>query len=218
MQYPNSKILIFTKAPVPGRVKTRLTPSLGTEGAADFYRQLIEYTVSRFSAAAVAPVECCCAPDHRHSLFEDLARCHGISLSNQQGGDLGERMANAASLGLASHETVILVGGECPVLMPSHLEQTLSLLYGGEDAVLGPAEDGGYVLLGLRRFDPVLFQGIKWGEDGVLQATRQRLSTLGWQWSELETLWDLDRPEDLERYRELLNRPGFCATAPVPSG
>jgi rSAM/selenodomain-associated transferase 1 len=217
VQFSDSKILIFTKAPVPGKVKTRLARSLGAEAAARFYHQLVEHTVQRFSAAAVAPLECCCAPDDRHPLFAQLAGSYGVSLSIQRGGDLGERMANAASMALGNHVAVILVGGDCPVLTPAHIEQALLWLHGGQDAVLGPAEDGGYVLLGLRRFDQRLFEGIQWGENGVAEATRERLAALGWQWRELEMLWDLDRPRDLERYRELISHPGFYATAPVPS-
>jgi hypothetical protein len=80
-----------------------------------------------------------------------------------------------------------------------YLARAFALLDGGADAVVGPAEDGGYVLLGLRRMDKRLFEDMAWGTDRVLDQTRERLAVLGWRWQELETLWDVDRPEDLER-------------------
>ncbi|RLA31853.1 MAG: glycosyltransferase, partial [Gammaproteobacteria bacterium] len=69
--------------------------------------------------------------------------------------------------------------------------------------VLGPAEDGGYVLIGVRRLSPVLFEGVDWGSDRVLRQTRARLTALGWRWHELRMLWDVDRPEDLMRLGEV---------------
>ena len=95
--------------------------------------------------------------------------------------------------------TVILVGADCPLLEARHLASAFDWLQQGEDAVLGPAEDGGYVLLGLRRVNRALFRDIPWGGDQVLALTRQRLAQLGWRWRELEPLWDLDRPADLDR-------------------
>jgi glycosyltransferase A (GT-A) superfamily protein (DUF2064 family) len=69
------------------------------------------------------------------------------------------------------------------------------------DAVIGPAEDGGYVLIGLRRYAPELFKGVSWGTDLVLKETRERLRVLGWQWHELKERWDVDRPEDMKRLK-----------------
>ena len=104
---------------------------------------------------------------------------------------------------------VVLIGGDCPVLQAEHLLQTLDWLKGGCDAVIGPAEDGGYVLLGLNKSSPELFRGIAWGGDSVLDETRSRLQGLGWQWRELEPLWDLDRPADLDRFRAMwVDSPG----------
>jgi hypothetical protein len=93
----------------------------------------------------------------------------------------------------------VLVGTDCPALTADYLAQAFALLDGGADAVVGPAEDGGYILIGLRRTDKRLFDGVAWGTASVLDETRARLAALGWSWQELETLWDVDRPEDLER-------------------
>ena len=149
-------------------------------------------------------MECWCAPDTGHEIFQAASDKLGLPLHRQIGADLGERMAYAARRALEGTQAVILIGGDCPVLQPDHLRQVLEWLAGDVDAVLGPAEDGGYVLLGLRKYDPLLFEGISWGEDRVLSATRERLQRLGWRWNMLETLWDLDRPAD---WLEIVNQP-----------
>ena len=204
MRFPRARILIFAKAPEAGRVKTRLIPVLGADGAADLYRRLLRSTIQRMKLAEIAPITCYCAPDAEHKEFQLLAHDYGISLETQKGADLGERMANAASCQLAAGwGPVVLIGGDCPALRTDHLLQTLGWLKGDCDAVIGPAEDGGYVLLGLRKSSAQLFQGVAWGGDNVLDETRRRLQDLGWRWKELEPLWDLDRPADLERLQAM---------------
>lgn len=199
MRYPDTRILIFAKAPEPGQVKTRLIPALGAVAAASLYRCLLADTVERVSAAGLCPVQCWCAPDPAHPFFEQLSARFGVSLRAQTGADLGERMQRAAQSALEQARAVLLIGGDCPALNEGHLRQALDWLSAGEDVVLGPAEDGGYVLLGLRRTEAALFSAIPWGTDQVLGLTRQRLRMLGWGWLELEVLWDLDRPSDLSR-------------------
>ncbi len=213
MQYPDSRILIFAKAPWPGEVKTRLIPLLGEEGAAALYRELLEGTLSRVCGAPIAPVQCWCAPDVGDSLFQRYAAEWPLELKQQVEGDLGERMFFAARDALGSASSVVLIGGDCPLLDAHYLEHALQWLKAGVDAVVGPAEDGGYVLLGLNRVNPALFQDIAWGSDDVLETTRSRLRVLGWAWRELNTLWDLDRPADLERYGPALKlnlKPTIC--------
>ena len=203
MQFPRARILLFTKAPVPGRVKTRLIPALGAQAAADLYRELLHATVIRIQRAGIAPLICCCAPSAEHREFLQLQRQYGVSLETQLGSDLGERMRQAATHHLTSSAPELLIGCDSPVLQPVHLRQALQWLNQGCDAVLGPAEDGGYLLLGLNRVSPELFRGIAWGGAEVLAETRSRLLRLGWRWRELETLWDLDRPSDLDRLQPL---------------
>lgn len=182
-------------------MKTRLIPALGADGAADLYCLLLRSTIHWIAAAEIAPLICCCAPDTEHKAFQQLSRDYRIDLETQVGSDLGERMAYAAGRQLASNGPVVLLGGDCPVLQAQHLQRTLDWLKDDCDAVIGPAEDGGYVLLGLNSIDPALFRGIAWGSASVLDETRSRLQDLDWRWRELETLWDLDRPEDLLRFQ-----------------
>lgn len=181
-------------------MKTRLVSVLGAKGAADLYRRLLRSTIQRIKDAEIAPLICWCAPDAAHQEFQMLSRDYGVALRTQMGADLGERMAQAASCQLVSGGPLVLIGGDCPVLQAGHLLQTLDWLNGDCDAVIGPAEDGGYVLLGLKQSSPELFRGIPWGSNSVLDETRSRLQHLGWHWRELEPLWDLDRPADLERF------------------
>ena len=102
---------------------------------------------------------------------------------------------------LRSHDHVILIGSDCPALGPPDLRTAARALRAGADAVLSPAEDGGYALIGLRRVARRLFEGIEWGGPEVLAQTRRRLARLRWRCKELRTLWDVDRPEDVARLR-----------------
>ena len=202
MQFPGARLLIFAKTPRPGRVKTRLIPRLGREGADTLYRQILSRLVGVMAAARVCPVECWCSPSADDPLFQHFRDELGVDLHTQRGQDLGERMQRAAHQALERSSAVVLIGSDCPVLEPSHVTRALLWLEQGAGAVLCPAEDGGYVLLGLRRAEPALFEGVPWGTGRVLDVTRQRLRSLGWRWRETETLWDLDRPEDLDRMME----------------
>lgn len=202
MQFPDARVLIFAKAPRPGRVKTRLIPRLGADGACLLYGMLLERLVRVTAAARLCPVECWCVPAADDPLFAYLRDQPGMTLHSQRGGDLGERMHQAAREALTRASAVLLIGADCPVLGAAHLRRALVWLDQGTDAVLTPVEDGGYVLLGLCKAESALFEDVPWGTGRVLQITRERLRSLGWRWRETETLWDLDRPEDLERLRE----------------
>ena len=135
---------------------------------------------------------------------------HGIEGVTQCEGDLGARMQHAAMTALATNLRVLLIGTDCPALMPADLRAAAGAL-AAHDAVLIPAEDGGYVLLGLNRWDARLFTNIAWGDDQVLAATRQRLAALDWRWQELPRLWDVDRPEDFARLRSSGLMPELAA-------
>ncbi len=199
------RIIVFAKAPVPGRVKTRLIPSLGPSGAASLHERLVTRILFIAVDARVGPVDLWCAPSSGHPFFRRCAGKFPISLFDQAAGDLGSRMARAFRETLRSASTAVLIGTDCPSLTSDDLRTGVEVLRKGMDAVIGPAEDGGYVLIGLRRYASQLFNGIPWGTGDVLSQTRERLSGLGWEWHMLPEQWDVDRPEDLER----LKREGF---------
>lgn len=194
-----TRILIFAKAPRPGRVKTRLIPRLGAAGAAALHARLVERTLAAAQGANVGTVELWCAPDTADPFFDACRERHGVTLMQQSVGDIGARMFDACQRTLVQAGRVILAGSDCPVLAASHFRAADRALRCGDDAVFCPVQDGGYVLVGLARCDPGLFAGIAWSTASVMQSTRNRLKRLGWRWHELETLWDVDRPEDCER-------------------
>lgn len=201
--FSQDRLMVFAKAPVPGNVKTRLIPALGAQGAARLHQQLIRRTLSLCSDAGVCPTELWCAPDTSHPFFQQCARELDIILHGQHDGDLGERMYHALTLALGRHPYAMLVGSDCPSLTPDLLRQASAALHRGMDTVIAPAEDGGYVLLGLRRMNTGLFTAIPWGTDQVMDITRRRLKQLRWRWHELPQQWDVDRPEDLVRLEQL---------------
>ena len=199
LRYPDARILIFAKAPRPGQVKTRLIPALGAEGAAAVHRLLVTQTVATVANAGLAPATLYCTPTSSDPFLTTLASDARMTLAVQQGRDLGERMAAALEAALHEARYAILVGTDCPGLSEAYLAQALEALVSGRDAVIGPAVDGGYVLIGLSRPPvPALFADIPWGTDQVLAATQARLEALDWSWEALSPLRDLDRPGDLE--------------------
>lgn len=195
----DTRLLVFTKAPRPGAVKTRLIPLLDEQGAAALHAQLVKRTLRTARSARVGPVELHCAPDCDDPFLRFCSGSYGVPLIPQSAGDLGMRMAHAFEQALAHAARAILIGTDCPALAARHLRAAHSLLVAGEDAVFTPTEDGGYALIGLTRCDQRLFTGVTWGESAVMKQTRDRLAALGWRWQELETLWDVDRPQDYQR-------------------
>lgn len=187
---------VLARAPVPGKVKTRLIPALGAEGACSLQRLLLERTLA-LPAGGFAE-RFLWLDDAPDASLQHLAESLGWTLMEQPVGDLGERMRRIAVLGLAEGDGVVLIGNDCPLLDVAYLGQACAALE-QHPAVLGPAEDGGYVLLGLRQVDSLLFSAIPWGSEHVLDLTRTRLQQLAWTHHELQELWDVDRPCDLAR-------------------
>lgn len=205
---PGAALLIqFARAPEAGAVKTRMVPYLSPRQACDLHCELVSWTARRLTAAGLGTVELAVAGDTGDDLFREC-RASGVSaIVEQHEGDLGERMYRAILGGLARHDRVILVGSDCPWIDRAYLQSALAAL---ETAplVLGPALDGGYVLIGARQIRPELFSRISWGTEVVLAQTRMRLEELGWRWRELPALRDVDRPEDLHAWRALRHAAG----------
>jgi rSAM/selenodomain-associated transferase 1 len=184
-------VLVFARAPLPGRAKTRLVPALGAWGAARLQARL---TARTLQAARAFPVQL--HGTSRHAYFRSL----GAPFFLQRGEDLGARMHHAVERALRRHRAAIVVGTDCPVLTARDLRRAAALLR-SHDVVLAPAEDGGYALIGLRKPCATLFEGIEWGSASVLSETISRLGKTGLKWKALRTVWDVDRPEDLDRLR-----------------
>lgn len=190
------RIVIFAKAPVPGRVKTRLIPALGETGAARLAARMLNRALEQALSADVGPVELCMSPSLDSPEWAGIPLPPGIETSDQGEGDLGERMARATRRTFARGEAVLLTGTDCPQLTGTLLREVAAHL-ADHDAVMHRAEDGGYPLLGLRVFDGSLFTDIPWSTATVADLTLERLATLGWRVWVGETLRDIDEPADL---------------------
>lgn len=192
-----TQIIIFAKAPVPGRVKTRLIPALGEAGAARLAHAMLLETVDEALDSHLGIPELCATPHPRDPSWRGLLPTSRLSLSDQGDGDLGERLARAAERTILRGDRVLLIGTDCPQLRGGYLRAAAAAL-DEYDAVLHPARDGGYALIGLRRFDPSLFDGIAWSTSTVASETLRRIAALGWAVHVGETLRDLDEPDDLD--------------------
>ena len=200
------RILIFAKAPAPGRVKTRLIPALGAEGAARLAGRLLSHAVKRARAADLGLVDGRASPAPEHpdwqpwlpALRELGPRGSSVAWSDQGEGDLGARLARSARGYLDAGEPVLLMGTDCPALTPQRLREAALALH-RHAAALIPALDGGYVLLGLRAFayHPSLFTTMPWGTATVADLTQRRLRDLNWHVWVGEALPDVDVPADL---------------------
>ena len=195
-------IIVYAKAPIPGDVKTRLLPALDAENAALLHAALVERALSIARDSGLAQRELCCAPDTTHSFFQTCEEDFEVTLTGQGEGDLGERMLRTLARALQSHAAAIIIGADCPVLSGKHVAEAAHALR-EHDVVLTPADDGGYVLIGARRVHAEMFDGIEWGTHKVLEKQRRQLRAAGLSWREMETLWDVDRPEDLPRLKAL---------------
>jgi rSAM/selenodomain-associated transferase 1 len=194
---------VFSRDPSPGRAKTRLQPRLGAWRAAQLHRRLTERALRTALAAGCGAVELHGTPRPRTAFFDFCAARFGVRLRAQAGEDLGMRMYRALSGALRRYRAVVLIGSDCPALSPRDLRQAARFLQGVSDVVLAPAEDGGYALIGARRVTPELFRGVSWGGPRVYDDTVARLGASGLRWRALRTVWDVDLPEDLERFRAL---------------
>ena len=201
----DASVLIFARAPVAGSVKTRLIPLLGDHGAAALYRSLVARALTVARESGVGPVELWCTPTTDDDFFAACRDRFHVTLHRQSEGDLGARMLNAFEDALTRSRHVLLTGSDCPSLTAADLRAAARALREGRDAVFGPTEDGGYVLVGLSLALPALFDSMTWGTATVMEETRQRLRNLGWRWHELPVHWDVDRPQDYQR----LVREGF---------
>ena len=211
---PGVGLAILAKAPLAGFAKTRLIPRLGAEGAAGLQRWLLQRAVRTALSAGIGPVTLWCAPDTAHPDFA-LCRTFGpLALHRQPDGDLGERML-AAIAGMSTSAGTLVIGTDCPALTPALLRQAANAL-AGHDAVVVPADDGGYVLIGMRQAAPRVFDAVDWSTGRVLAQTRARLAEMGWRWQEFPPLWDVDRSDDLDRLDACFPNC-FAETLPFPT-
>ncbi len=189
-------ICVFAKAPLPGAVKTRLIPALGADGAATLATRLLGLTLAEALASRAGLVELTMTPAPGDPAWDGVAIPAAVARADQGDGGLSERLERAAVRGLAAGPAVVLIGTDCPALTSARLDQAMTALQ-SSDAALIPAMDGGFVLLGLRRTVPQLFEDMPWSSAQVAELTLQRLRAAGlavWVGSPLR---DIDDPDDL---------------------
>ena len=190
-------LIIFTRYPEPGKTKTRLIPLLGVEGAANLQRQMTENTLMQVGKLqSYRPIDL--EVYFTGSTPEQIQAWLGANISYRQqcGDDLGMRMMSAFEVSFAAGMSgVIIIGTDCLDLDDQIMARGFELLE-RHDLVLGPAQDGGYYLIGLRRLFPQLFVGIDWGTSQVRQQTVDIAQKLNLAIAYLPILYDIDRPED----------------------
>ena len=192
-----ARLLVFTRTPVPGGVKTRLSSAIGDERTVAVHTGLLERTLEQARRSSIGDIELWCTPTTRHPVLADLRDRFSLALQMQAGADLGERMQSAMEQTLETCRHALLIGSDCIDLSAADIDLALAKLVAGYDVVLGPAHDGGYYLIGLSRLHRQLFADIAWGTDRVLLVTRERAAQLELKLFELPVRRDLDRPEDL---------------------
>jgi len=209
-------VAVMAKAPLAGLAKTRLIPALGAHGAARAQRRFALaaadtawQAAQRMGGPMLARMHLWAAPSASQRFFRAWRRASPAAAKwhwhDQVQGDLGTRMAAVFAQHLAAEPglPLLLMGTDCPPLSPGHLLEAARAL-ADHDAVLIPAEDGGYALIGLRRPCAALFEGVDWSTERVLAQTRERLRAAGLRWHELPALWDVDTPDDWQRLQQAL--------------
>lgn len=193
-----TRLVIFAKAPLAGFAKTRLIPALGAEGAATLARSMLSHTLVQALAAGMQAVELCMSPAPSDPAWKDVALPHAVERREQGEGDLGVRMDRAIQRALAQQQgSVLLIGTDCPALSAAHIAEADRQLE-QHDAVLIPAADGGYVLIGLKAPGPSLFTGMAWSTPVVAADTLHRMASLNLRVWQGPLLHDIDEQADLE--------------------
>lgn len=188
--------MVFLRNPSPGKVKTRLAADVGPEKALEVYLKLVDHTLA-VCHNAQAEVHLF----YDQSLPEPAERMLGFHYHVQSNGDLGKRMFEAFRTVLSTGtDKAVIIGSDCAELTVDHVNEAFHKL-DKKDAVVGPALDGGYYLLGLRKVHPALFTEKEWSTDTVLEQTMEDIHRLGWTFSTLKALRDIDTIDDLKEVR-----------------
>jgi rSAM/selenodomain-associated transferase 1 len=222
MKYEDTVILVFAKAPVEGRVNTRLIPDLGVQAATKLQEEFIYQRLHMLQQASLCAVTLMCAPDIHHECFVKCQQQYDVTLQQQAGENLGERMFNGIEHSLRSYKYCVVIGTDAPALDATQITSAIETLHedksNNSQVVFVPAEDGGYVLVGLDKAYGFLFNNIHWGSDEVMQQSREVLQKTKISFTELVESWDVDRIEDYQRYLALINKSDENLVPMLPRG
>jgi uncharacterized protein len=198
-------LVVMAKAPREGEVKTRLLGALSPEEARRIYVAFLSDTFALMEDVMeereMLTLALCYTPEGEEEAFEEVER-EGSLMIPQRGEGLGERLANCfADLFALGFETVVVIGADSPTLPGEYVFDAFECFETDDDVVIGPAEDGGYYLVGMRKLHARIFEDIPWGGDGVLNATVERAKEAELNLALLPEWYDVDRPDDFERLK-----------------
>jgi rSAM/selenodomain-associated transferase 1 len=195
-----ARLCIFARTPVLNAVKTRLARSIGAEAALTAHEELVCLALSQMACVPGLICELWIAGATDHPAVVQWSQRWQLPIVAQQGHDLGARMSHAIQTALDESDRAIVVGTDCPGITSGYVQQAAAAL-DRHDLVIGPAEDGGYGLIGLRKPAPGLFENMRWGTDSVLRDTLDRAVRIGLSYELLTTVWDVDNAVDWARFR-----------------
>lgn len=195
-RHKSTCVILFAKYPARDMAKTRLQPALGVEGAAHMAKRLLLHSVEQAVATGFT-IDLCVSPAPIDPCWQTLNLPDSLQWSTQAEGDLGMRLLTASHNAFKKYQRVVLIGSDCPSLTTERIQAAVREL-DQHDAVMIPASDGGYVLLGFKQVDESLFLNISWSTASVAAVTQQRIAALGWTLARLASLHDIDEPEDLQ--------------------
>lgn len=198
-KYPNTKILLFSKAPIAGKCKSRLVPLLGENGAARLQEKLIHKILFDLYDYKLCPFEIW--ESEPTNYFTELNLGFKVNVKTQQGDNLGERMSHAMSDSLTGCENVMIIGSDCIEFTKEYITSAIQYLL-NDDVVIGPAHDGGYLLIGMSQPSPEIFNEIKWGDSNVYKNTLRNVAGLGLSCGKLKALHDIDCPDDIVKVKK----------------
>lgn len=204
MKSPDKQLIVFLKSPVPGKCKTRLIPFLSAQQASEFYQSLIIKCLNNIKNIKHVDIALYVYPDIHHPFIDNLKNIYNFNVYQQQGNNLGERMCHAIQHSLKSYRKCALMGTDCPQLNANYIDVAFKSL-DKNDISFGPAEDGGYVLIAATKIQSQIFENINWGTIHVLQQSLQNNKHYKYKTHLLNTLADIDTPQDYLHYLSTLN-------------
>jgi rSAM/selenodomain-associated transferase 1 len=195
-------LAVMAKAPIPGKVKTRMVPPLTHEQAAQLFQVLLLDQLEHLTALEDVDLYVAFTPVEAKTLIKGIVPAN-FQCFHQRGHDLGERMYEVfAELWRRGHRNLVLIGGDLPVVPFLFLRDAFKVLQREDrQLVFGPSEDGGYYLVGMNQPTPEIFQEMSWSHDQVLKQTTEKVTRLGIDFGLLPGWFDLDTIKDLERLR-----------------
>lgn len=199
-------LIIFLKYPEPGKVKTRLAKDLGNEQAASIYSRMAQTIIDNVLDPTSYETAIFFDPPDKQKEITEWLRKKELQYSPQEGNTLGDKISNAFNIVFnQGSEKTVIIGTDCIDITSETINRTMDLL-NDKDVVLGPAEDGGYYLLGLKKFIPQIFQNIDWSTEYVLEQTIEKINNNELKFELLKTLKDIDTLDDInDDVRELIN-------------